>query len=96
MPVLAREMDQRVALMAARGNYFADQDIVIAGGDKLVGSALQFSQRARQQRNTVFAAMPFQAVEPVLILAREALGNLALIGVQNTEPKELSLTEQAD
>jgi hypothetical protein len=59
---------------------FSDKNFVIAAGNSLADGAFQARKHTSQKRGPGFPAVPGNIRETVQALAREAVGNLPLIG----------------
>ncbi len=78
MPVVAREVQQRIAVANRNMHHLADENIVIAHRDDFVDRALDGGQNAGQQRDPGDARVPVQPIETVVPLAREAVREVLL------------------
>src|SRR5436190_17011920 len=83
--VPAGVVQDRVGLGDAGGDHAADEDVVIAGGETLVSGALDVGDCAGEQRNAGLAGLPREGVEAVLALAREAVGQVSLVGGEDVD-----------
>jgi hypothetical protein len=65
-------MHERLAFLNGGAHYFADENVVIAGGDVADGFTFELGKDAGEQGDAGFSGTPLQAAEAVVALAREA------------------------
>jgi hypothetical protein len=91
--VLASEMDQGLAVAAIGVKHFADEDIVVAGGDDSAARAFDGRENTAEEGRAGLARMPFDALEAVVAGACEALGEGALRFAKYVDGEELAVLQ---